>query len=153
MQLKNNYKILPFILVFFSLFSFFLGFYLDENSAGGGSYLGDWKIAWPNLQLVLNNDILTAINHEDYYSNRTPLLYILHKIFNPFAASEVGYRRSVFFISLAVPVLFYFWSPVPAVISRFHGQYLGSKNAEKSPKNDTKNADYNGVLGVFSLDS
>ena len=58
--------------------------------------------------MVLNNDILTAINHENYYSNRTPLLYILHKIFNPFAASEVGYRRSVFFISLAAPVLFYF---------------------------------------------
>ena len=108
MQLKNNYKILPFILVFFSLSSFFLGFYLDENSAGGGSYLGDWEFAWPNLQLFLNNDILTAINHENYYSNRTPLLYILHKIFNPFAASEVGYRRSVFFISLAAPVLFYF---------------------------------------------
>ena len=108
MQLKYNYNILPFILIFFSLSSFFLGFYLDENSAGGGSYLGDWTIAWPNLQLVLNNDILTAIDHEDYYSNRTPLLYILHKIFNPFAASEVGYRRSVFFISLAAPALFYF---------------------------------------------
>ena len=108
MQLKDNYKILPFILIFFSLFSFFLGFYLDENSAGGGSYLGDWAIAWPNLQLILNNDILTAINHEDYYSNRTPLLYILHKVFNPFAASEIGYRRSVFLISLTVPALFYF---------------------------------------------
>ena len=108
MQLKDNYKILPFILIFFSLFSFFLGFYLDENSAGGGGYLGDWVNAWLNLQLVLNNDILTAINHEDYYSNRTPLLYILHKVFNPFVASEAGYRSSVFFISLAVPVLFYF---------------------------------------------
>ena len=66
MQLKNNYKILPFLLIFFSLSSFFLGFYLDENSAGGGGYLGDWVNAWLNLQLVLNNDILTAINHEDY---------------------------------------------------------------------------------------
>ena len=108
MQLKDNYKILPFILIFFSLFSFFLGFYLDENSAGGGGYLGDWAIAWPNLQLILNNDTLTAINHEDYYSNRTPLLYMLHKVFNPFAASEIGYRRSVFLISLTVPALFYF---------------------------------------------
>jgi hypothetical protein len=108
MQSKDNYKILPFILIFFSLSSFFLGFYLDENSAGAGGYFGDWVNLLPNIQLFLNNDILTAINHEDYYSNRSPLLYILQKIFNPFAGSAIEYRRSIFFISLAVPVLFYF---------------------------------------------
>ena len=81
MQSKDNYKILPFILIFFSLSSFFLGFYLDENSAGAGGYFGDWVNLLPNIQLFLNNDILTAINHEDYYSNRSPLLYILQKIF------------------------------------------------------------------------
>jgi len=108
MQLKDNYKILSVILIFFSLSSFFLGFYLDENSAGAGGYSGDWVNLLPNIQLFLNNDILTAINHEDYYSNRSPLLYILQKIFNPFAGSAIEYRRSIFFISLAVPVLFYF---------------------------------------------
>ena len=128
MQLKNNYKILPFILVFFSLSSFFLGFYLDENSAGGGSYLGDWTIAWSNLQLVLNNDILTAINHENYYSNRTPLLYILHKIFNPFAATEIGFPlidpelsiRSVTIVSLnSVSFSFLIFSTSSSVILPF----------------------------------
>ena len=38
---------------------------------------------------------------------------------------------------------------IPVVISRSHGQYLGSKNVEKSPKNDTKNADFNGGLDCF----
>ena len=107
MELKNNYKIVSFILIFLSLLSFFLGFYLDENSAGGGTYFGDWMFAWPNLQIFLNNDISEGINHENLLTNRTPLLYILHKLFNPFAGSEIGYRRSVFIFSLLTPVLFY----------------------------------------------
>ena len=53
MQLKENYKILSFLLILLSTSSFFLGFYLDENSAGGGSYVGDWIFAWSNLQLFL----------------------------------------------------------------------------------------------------
>ena len=107
MELKNNYKIVSFILIFLSLLSFFLGFYLDENSAGGGTYFGDWMFAWPNLQIFLNNDISEGINHENLLTNRTPLLYILHKLFNPFVGSEISYRRSVFIFSLITPVLFY----------------------------------------------
>jgi hypothetical protein len=108
MEFKNSYRVTSLILIIFSFSSFFLGFYLDENSAGAGSYLGDWVFAWSNLQIFLNNDILTAINHEDLLTNRTPLLYILHKLFNPFAGDEIGYRVSVLIISLAIPVLFYF---------------------------------------------
>ena len=107
MEIKNNYRFLSFILVFLSFSSFFLGFYLDENSAGGGSYLGDWDRAWPNIQIFLNHDISTAINHEVFETNRSPLLYILHGLFNPFAGTEIGYRRSVVVISLLVPALFY----------------------------------------------
>ena len=107
MEIKNNYRFLSSILIFLSFFSFFLGFYLDENSAGGGSYLGDWDRAWPNVQIFLNHDISAAINHEVFETNRSPLLYILHGLFNPFAETEIGYRRSVFVISLLVPALFY----------------------------------------------
>ena len=108
MEIKNNYKYLSFILIFLSSFSFFLGFYLDENSAGAGSYLGDWTFLWPNLQLFINNDLYTAINHENFLTNRTPLLYILHASLNPFVDDEIAYRKSVFFISFVVPILFYF---------------------------------------------
>ena len=107
MEIKRNYKFLSFILIFLASSSFFLGFYLDENSAGGGSYLGDWDRAWPNVQIFLNHDISTAINHEVFETNRSPLLYILHGLLNPFAGTEIGYRRSVFIISLLVPALFY----------------------------------------------
>ena len=108
MEIKNNYKFFSFVLIFLSLLSFFLGFYLDENSAGGGSYLGDWSILWPNLKLFINNDLYTAITHENFISNRPPLLYMMHASLNPFVENVIAYRRSVFIISLSVPVLFYF---------------------------------------------
>ena len=111
MQLKDNYKILSFLsflLILLSTSSFFLGFYLDENSAGGGSYMGDWEFLWPNLKLFIDNDLYTAITHENFLTNRSPLLYILHTSLNPFVDNAITYRRSVFFISLIVPILFYF---------------------------------------------
>ena len=108
MEIKNNYKFFSFVLIFLSLLSFFLGFHLDENSAGGGSYLGDWSFLWPNLKLFINNDLYTAITHENFLSNRSPLLYMMHASLNPFVENVIAYRRSVFIISLSVPVLFYF---------------------------------------------
>ena len=108
MVTKNNYKFFSFVLIFLSLLSFFLGFHLDENSAGGGSYLGDWSFLWPNLKLFINNDLYTAITHENFLSNRPPLLYMMHASLNPFVENVIAYRRSVFIISLSVPVLFYF---------------------------------------------
>ena len=113
--LNDNYKIVIFILIFLSFSSFFLGFHLNENSAGAGGFFGDFLLNWRNLQIFLNNDLLTAINYTDgtdpdnfYQSSRPPLVYILHKLFNPFSETEISFRRSVFIISLSGPILFYF---------------------------------------------
>ncbi len=107
-ELKKNYKNVSIVLILISILSFFLGFYLDENSAGAGSYEGDFLHIWKNLQIFANNDILNSITHEDYFDSRSPIAYILHKLFNPFLDSEIGYRRSVFIISLIAPILFYY---------------------------------------------
>ena len=105
---KGNYKIFSTILIFLSFFSFLVGFYFDENSAGAGTYKGDFSFIWKNIQLFLTHDLITAIKHQDYFTNRPPLLYILHSLFNPFVDTPEGYRRSVFGISFLVPILFYF---------------------------------------------
>jgi len=107
MQIKENYKIIINILIFISFFLFFLGFYLNENSAGAGLLKGDITIIWSNLQIFLKNDLITSIHHEDYYSSRTPLVYIFHKLFNPFTENITNFRRSVFIISLTLPIIFY----------------------------------------------
>ena len=112
--LNDNYKIVIFVLIFLSFSSFFLGFYFDENSAGAGGLFGDFSLNWGNLQIFLNNDLLTAINYTDgadpdnvYNSSRPPLVYILHKLFNPFLETQISFRRSVFILSLSGPILFY----------------------------------------------
>ena len=102
MQIKVNYRILSLVLIFISFSSLFLGFYLDENSAGAGSYKGDIEIVWKNLQIFLANDIISSILHQDYYTSRTPIVYAFHEIFNPFVENITSYRRSVFIISLTL---------------------------------------------------
>jgi len=109
----NSYKIFSIILISLSILSFFIGFIYEENSAGAGTLQGDFYLLWKNLQTFLNHDLGTAINfttdldNENYKSSRTPLLYIFHKLFNPFVENQIYFIRSVFFVSLSVPVLFY----------------------------------------------
>ena len=100
-----------------TVFAFCLGFYLDENSAGSGAdkaELGDLENTWNNLELFLNNSIMDGVNATSsldqtiYKSSRTPLVYIFHKIFNPFTDSIDSFRRSVFFFSLLGPIIFFF---------------------------------------------
>ena len=108
MKTKVNQLSLLYILIFVSFLSLALGFYFDENSAGAGSYNGDIETVWKNIQIFLNNDLSSSINHKDYITSRTPLVYLFHEIFNPFLENIVTYRRSVFAISLSLPILFYF---------------------------------------------
>ena len=105
---KQNYNVLSYALIFIAFFSLFLGFYFDENSAGAGTYEGDIKNIWNNLQIFIANDIKSAIESEDYYSSRTPAFYLFNKIFNPFTENIINFRRSIFIISLSIPILFYF---------------------------------------------
>ena len=108
MKTNTNYKILTSFLIFLSFLSYVVGFYFNENSSGAGDYRGDITIIWSNLQIWINNDIISSIHHEDYYGSRTPLVYLLHKILNPFTDNIENYRKSVFVFSLTLPILFYF---------------------------------------------
>ena len=109
----TNYKLFSIILIFLSVLSFFIGFIYGENSAGAGSFKGDFDTLWKNLQTFINNDLRVAIGYttnidaENYQSSRTPLLYIFHKLFNPFTENKISFIRSVFIFSFLAPILFY----------------------------------------------
>ena len=95
------------MIIFLPIISFFVGFYLDENSAGAGGYDGDIKWIKSNIKIFLDNDLVTAILHPDFFGNRTPLIYIIQKIFNPFFNNYEIYRFTSFLISLIGPIIFY----------------------------------------------
>ena len=111
-HVSNN---IPILLSSLVLISYFLGFYLDENSAGSGAdtaELGDLVNTWNNLELFLSNSIMDGVNATSsldqtvYKSSRTPLVYIFHKIFNPFTDSIDSFRKSVFFFLYWVLLFF-----------------------------------------------
>ena len=86
------YKKISITLIFFAILSYFFGFYLGENSAGAGGYNGDLDDIWKNLQIFLQNDLITSIKHPDYDDSRTPIAYIIHETFNPFLADQDSFR-------------------------------------------------------------
>ena len=108
-----HYKYISIFLIILSISSYFVGFIYGENSAGAGTFNGDFVFLWRNLQTFVNNDLSVAIGFttnldaENFQSSRTPLVYIFHKLFNPFTENKVSFLRSVFTFSLLAPVLFY----------------------------------------------
>ena len=113
MKISSFYKFFSIFLILLSISSFFIGFIYGENSAGAGGLNGDFSQTWINLQLFLNNDISTAVqltttsDNNIYMSSRTPALYIINKLFNPFVENKFIFIKSIFVLSLLVPILFY----------------------------------------------
>ena len=106
--MKNNFKnYLTNIIIFLPLISFFFGFYFDEDSAGGGGYKNDSVWIRKNIDIFLENNLVDAILHPDFFGNRSPLIYVLHKIFNPFFDDFEKYRICGFIIFLIGPIIFY----------------------------------------------
>ena len=102
------YKYTSVTLVILAISSYFFGFYLDEIPSGAGGYNGDFEHIYTNLEFFLQHDLTTSISNPDYHDSRPPTSYILHNLLNPFAEDKINFRRTVFFISLLIPILFYF---------------------------------------------
>ena len=102
-----NQKNIFISLSFLIYVSYFFGFFLNENSIGSGGYNGDISWIWKNFELFQNNNLLDAIKHEDFFGNRTPLIYILNIYLNPFVDNYESYRFSIFIFALIGPVIFY----------------------------------------------
>ncbi len=113
MKISGFYKFFSIFLILLSISSLFIGFIYGENSAGAGGLNGDFSQTWINLQLFLNNDISTALkltttsDSNIYMSSRVPTLYIVNKLFNPFVENKFIFIKSIFVLSLLVPILFY----------------------------------------------
>lgn len=112
MEKAKNYNIFVFSFVTLTIISYFFGFTINENSAGGGEV--DFKNTWRNLQTFKNYDLLDALKQtavldiEIFRSSRIPGVYVFHKFLNPFFQNKEEFRLSVFLFSILIPVSFYF---------------------------------------------
>ena len=96
-------RIQKIIIVFFSVLiiaSYVLGFYYNENSIGSGGYNGDLAWMWQNFEIFKNENLLQAVKSNDFFGNRTALLYILNIYLNPFLNNIDSYRLSITVFSL-----------------------------------------------------
>ena len=82
--MKVSNRVISIILVISAIISFFLGFSMNEISMGAGGFNGDFKFVKKSIALFSQNSILESIKLFSETSNRPPLIYILHKILNPF---------------------------------------------------------------------
>ena len=99
-------KIYIYIFSILILFSYFFGFYINEDAAGGGK-VDLYDHEWGNVQLFINNNVLDVLGDERYESSRTPLYLIINK-YNIFASTIEGLRFSYFIFSLLIPISFFF---------------------------------------------
>ena len=98
---KNKISITIFLLI---ILSFFLGFFLRENSAGGGPQ--DLEHEWKNYNLLKEN-FLNFLN-SNYEASRFPLFHYLNILINPYVFNKENFILYLFLYSFLVPILFFF---------------------------------------------
>lgn len=103
-SIRREFSLILLILIYLS---YFIGFYLNENSAGSGGYDGDLKWIWRNFEIFKSHSFLDSINSKEFFGNRTPLMYLVNVQFNPFVNNIDSYRLSIFIFSLLGPIFFY----------------------------------------------
>lgn len=110
-MIKKKIDYIYIFLIIFSIFSFFYGYSIEENSAGGG--LVDFTNTWSNQKIFNDYDLIEAIKNTKtseiypYISSHFPTSFILNKIFNPFSNDKEKFLDSIFFINIFLPIIFF----------------------------------------------
>lgn len=103
MILKKNvmYKI---IFIFLITFSFFLGYFLRENSAGGGTEF--YELSWPIIQSFRKDFLYTLENYGIFRDYTIPFSHILNAYINPFSSEIETFQLSTTIISFIIFLIF-----------------------------------------------
>ncbi len=99
-----NKHFLVYSLFILSFISFFAGFELRENSAGGG--IIDLKHEWHNYNLLKENNL--AFIDGNYEASRFPLFHLINIFVNPFIDSKKDFLLSFFLYSFFLIFIFYY---------------------------------------------
>ena len=97
---KNSGKI-SFLLLSLSLF---IGFIFNEDSSGSGGHVADFYDTWPYVEALTKNFFVLP----ELWTDNTPLNYMILSWFNYFFDDKYIVRIIYCFISLLLPILFYF---------------------------------------------
>ena len=103
MQISTK-NLLNLILIISVIVIFFLGFFLNEDSAGGGK-IDLIEHEWGNLILFKDTPLIEALTSMSYESSRTPLFLIFHK-YNFFIKDILDLRITTFIFGILIFILY-----------------------------------------------
>ena len=98
----DYYKIFIFLII---LFSYFIGFFLRENAAGGGEEF--YELSWPIIQSFKENFIITLRNYGSFADYTIPFLHILNAYVNPFTDNVYHFQLFNTVVSLFIFFIFF----------------------------------------------
>ena len=81
-MIKNKFYFFKILIFFVILISYFTGFFLRENAAGGGEEF--YQLSWPIIQSFKENFLTTLKNYAKFKDYQIPFLHILNASINPF---------------------------------------------------------------------
>jgi len=102
----NNKNFLAVLAIIIISASFFLGYFLRENSVGGGVEF--YVMEWPITQSIKKDFWFTIRNYASFGDGTLPFSYIINAYLNPFSNNEVNLQLSITIISFVIFFLFAF---------------------------------------------
>ena len=102
----NNKNFLAVLAIIIISASFFLGYFLRENSVGGGVEF--YVMEWPFTQSINKDFWFTIRYYASFGDGSLPFSYIINAYLNPFSNNEVNLQLSITIISFVIFFLFAF---------------------------------------------
>ena len=103
-MILNKEVLLKFIVVCLISVSFFLGYFLRENSVGGGTEF--YELSWPIIQSFKKDFLFTINNYATFGDGTIPFSHIINAYLNPFSDIDTNFQLSVTVISFVIFLIF-----------------------------------------------
>ena len=103
-MILNKEVLLKFIVVCLISVSFFLGYFLRENSVGGGTEF--YELSWPIIQSFKKDFLFTINNYATFNDGTIPFSHIINAYLNPFSDIDTNFQLSVTVISFVIFLIF-----------------------------------------------
>jgi len=101
---SNRYFFFKILVICLISVSFFLGYFLRENAAGGG--LEFYELSWPIIQSFKEDFLFSIKNYGSFRDYTIPFSHILNAYINPFSNDIENFQLSITIISFAIFLIF-----------------------------------------------
>ena len=103
-MILNKEVLLKLFVIFLISVSFFLGYFLRENAAGGGPEFDE--LSWPIIQSFKEDFLFSIKNYASFGDGTIPFSHIINAYLNPFSGVTENFQLSTTIISFVIFSIF-----------------------------------------------